>query len=281
MAKYAFFLGCIAPLRYPGIEKSTKVVCEKLGIELVDFTDASCCPAPGVIRAFSKKTWLAAAARNLALAEKMGLDIVTICNGCYGSLFDAAHELNGNAENLAKVNEILGEIGMEYKGTTKVYHFADILHREIGIEKIKESITHPVNYKVATFYGCHFLKPSKNKSIDDPENPHVLDELVEATGAQSMPRLQKMMCCGAGGGLRSGQGDIALKHTKNNLDNMVAGGAEYIVDICPFCHLQFDVSQGELGFNLPVLHLSQLYGIAMGMDAKDLGIDAHKVPVKL
>lgn len=279
--KYVFFLGCIAPLRYPGIEKSTKVVCEKLGIELVDFEDASCCPAPGVIRAFSKKSWLAAAARNLALAEKQGLDIVTICNGCYGSLFDAAHELNNDAEKLAEVNKILAEIGLEYKGTSKVFHFADILYNEIGIEKIKEAITNPVDYKVATFYGCHFLKPSKNKKIDNPENPSMLDELVEATGAESVPRVKKLMCCGAGGGVRAGQGELALKHTKENLENMVASGSEYIVDVCPFCHLQFDVGQGELGFELPVLHLSQLFGIAMGMEAKELGLDVHKVPVKL
>ena len=104
MAKYAFFLGCIAPLRYPGIEKSTRKVAEALGIELVDLADASCCPAPGVIRSFDKKTWIAAAARNLALAEKEGLEIVTICNGCYGSLFDAAHELAHDAELLANIN---------------------------------------------------------------------------------------------------------------------------------------------------------------------------------
>jgi heterodisulfide reductase subunit B len=281
MAKYAFFLGCIAPLRYPGIEKSTRVVCEHLGIELVDLTDASCCPAPGVIRAFSRKAWLAAAARNLALAEKMELDIVTICNGCFGSLFDAAHELNHNPELLAEVNAILAEIGMEYKGTTKVRHFAEVLYNEVGIEKLKESITKPLDYKVATFYGCHFLKPSKYKAIDDPEDAHVLDDLVEATGAQSMPRRQKMMCCGAGGGVRSALGDVAMKLTKQNLENMVEGGAEYIVDICPFCHLQFDTGEGELGFSLPVLHLSQLYGIAMGMDAKELGLEAHKVPVTL
>ena len=179
MAKYAFFLGCIAPLRYPGIEKSTREVCKALGIELVDLKDASCCPAPGVIKAFSKTTWLAAAARNLALAEKMGLPIMTICNGCYGSLFDAAYELAEDKELLAEVNKILAEIGMEYKGTTKVHHFAEVLYKEVGVEKIKASFTKTLEYRIGVFYGCHFLKPSAIKQVDDPENPHILDDLIE------------------------------------------------------------------------------------------------------
>jgi len=281
MAKYAFFLGCIAPLRYPGIEKSTRVVCEKLGIELVDLKDASCCPAPGVIKAFDKKTWLAAAARNLALAEKKGLDIITICNGCYGSLFDAAYELHEDKALLADVNKILAKIGMEYKGTTKVRHFAEVLYNEVGIEAIKAKITKPLGYEVAAFYGCHFLKPSKIKQLDDPENPHILDDLIEATGAKSMPRKQRVMCCGAGGGLRAGFPDTAMKFTKTNLENIKESGAKYIIDVCPFCHLQFDLGQKDLGFAFPVLHLSQLYGIAMGMDAKELGLSAHQTPVKL
>ena len=281
MAKYAFFLGCIAPLRYPGIEKSTREVFKALGVELVDLKNASCCPAPGVIKSFSKTTWLAAAARNLALAEKEGLDIVTICNGCYGSLFDAAHELHEDKKLLEEVNKILAEIGLKYNGGTKVRHFAEVLYKEVGIEKIKASVKKQLEYKAAAFYGCHFLKPSNIKGLDDPENPKILDELISATGAQSMPREQKMMCCGAGGGLRSQFGETALKFTKTNLENIKKGGAEMIVDVCPFCHLQFDAGQKELGFGIPVLHLSQLYGIAMGLDAKDLGINVHVTPVKL
>ena len=281
MAKYAFFLGCIAPLRYPGVEKSTRVVCEKLGIELVDLTDASCCPAPGVIRAFSRTTWLAAAARNLALAEQLGLPIMTICNGCYGSLFEAAHELNNNAEELAKVNEILAKIGMHYNGTTKVHHFAEVLYKEVGVEAIKAKVTKPLEYQVAAFYGCHFLKPSNIKGLDDPEDPKILDELIEATGAKSMPRKQKTLCCGAGGGLKAAFGDVAKKFTQTNLENIKESGAQYIIDVCPFCHLQFDGTQGDLGYSIPVLHLSQLYGLAMGMDAKDLGLSAHITPVTL
>jgi len=281
MAKYAFFLGCIAPLRYPGIEKSTREVCKALGIELVDLTDANCCPAPGVIKSFSKATWLAAAARNLALAEKEGLDIITICNGCYGSLFDAAHELHEDKELLKEVNKVLAEIGMKYSGGTKVRHFAEVLYNEVGAEKIKEAVKKPLAYKVAAFYGCHFLKPGNIKNLDDPENPKILDELIAATGAESMPRKQKGMCCGAGGGLRSQFGATALNFTKTNLENIKEGGAEMIIDVCPFCHLQFDLGQKDLGFKFPVLHLSQLYGIAMGMDAKDLGLDVHVTPVNL
>jgi len=279
--KYAFFTGCIAPLRYPGIEKSTREVFKTLGVELVDLKDASCCPAPGVIKSFSKAAWLAVAARNLALAEKAGLDVMTICNGCYGSLFEAAHELHENKDMLDDVNKILAEIGLKYSGETKVKHFAEVLHNEVGIERIKEAVKKPAGYKVAVFYGCHFLKPSKMKKLDDSEEPKILDELVEAVGAKSMPRKDKMMCCGAGGGLRSQYGDTAMKFTVTNLESMKDSGAEMIVDVCPFCHLQFDAGQKDSGFAIPVLHLSQIYGIAMGMDAKDLGLNVHVTPVKL
>jgi len=283
MTKYAFFLGCIAPLRYPGIEKSTREVFKALGVELVDLEGANCCPAPGVIKSFSKATWLAAAARNLALAEKAGLDIVTICNGCYGSLFDAAHELHEDKNMLAEVNKILAEIGLKYSGETKVRHFAEVLYNDVGIEKIKKIVKKPADYKVAAFYGCHFLKPSKLKQVDDSENPHILDDLIEAVGAESTLRKKKAktMCCGAGGGLRSQFGETALKFTKANLEIMKNAEAEMIVDVCPFCHLQFDAGQKDSGFAIPVLHLSQLYGIAMGMNAKDLGVTAHITPVKL
>ena len=283
MTKYAFFLGCIAPLRYPGIEKSTREVFKTLGVELVNLKDANCCPAPGVIKSFSKTTWLAAAARNLALAEKAGLDIVTICNGCYGSLFDAAHELHENKDALNEVNKVLAGIGLKYSGETKVKHFAEVLYNDVGLEKIKKAVKRPADYEVAVFYGCHFLKPSKLKQLDDSENPTMLDDLVEAVGAKSTLRRKKArtMCCGAGGGLRSQFGETALKFTKANLEIMKNAGAEIVVDVCPFCHLQFDAGQKDSGYSFPVLHLSQLYGIAFGMDAKDLGMNAHVTPVKL
>ena len=196
-------------------------------------------------------------------------------------IITSTHELAHDAELLAEVNKILAEIGMEYKGTTKVHHFAEVLYNEVGVEKIKEKVTKPLDYPVAAFYGCHFLKPSNIKNIDDPEDPKILDELIEATGAKSMPRKQKVLCCGAGGGLKAAFGDVAKKFTQTNLENITASGAKYIIDVCPFCHLQFDGTQKELGYAIPVLHLSQLLGLAMGMDEKELALSTHITPVQL
>ncbi len=273
MAKYALFLGCVAPARYPGVELATREVCKALGIELVELEGASCCPAPGVIKSFDQNTWLAVAARNLALAEKQGVDIITICNGCYGSLFDAAHILNNDPEKLAAVNKILSEVGVQYNGKTKVHHFAEVFYKDLGVDAIKAKFTNPLDVNVAVHYGCHFLKPSNIKNLDDPERPKILDELVEATGAKSIDYKDKQMCCGAGGGVRSGNPELSSKFTEEKMKNMKAVGAEYIIDVCPFCHLQFDRTQKDVkDYGLQVVHLAQLYGLALGIPKEKLGM---------
>lgn len=283
MAKYAFFLGCIMPLRYPGIESSTREVMKSLGVELVDIEGASCCPAPGVTRSFDQTYWMTVAARNLALAEKMGLDIVTICNGCFDTLFETAHKLNHDPELRKKVNKTLRDAaGMEYNGTVNVRHFVELLYRDVGLEAIRSKVKGGKNLKAAVHYGCHFLKPSNIKKIDDAERPHVFDDIVEAAGMTSVMYKDKGMCCGAGGGVRARTPDVALKMTKENLDNMANAGVDVIVDCCPFCHLQYDVGQAELKeFGIPVLHLSQLMGLRFGLDKEKLGLEVHKTPVKL
>jgi len=279
---YGFFLGCVAPHRYPGIESSTREVMKALGVDIVDLEGASCCPAPGVTRSFDQQTWLALAARNLVIAERKGVDIITICNGCYGSLFDVAHELNHDADKRKKVNKILKEVGMEYSGSVNVYHFAEVFSREVGIEKIREKITRNLEgMKVAVHYGCHFLKPTSVKGLGDAERPRMLDELVEATGAESIDYPDKQMCCGAGGGVRARAPEIAQAMTTHKLKMIHQAGGEFIVDVCPFCHLQYDKGQGEVEHKIPVLHLSQLYGLAMGLDKSRLGIEAHEIKAEL
>ncbi|MDY6965482.1 MAG: CoB--CoM heterodisulfide reductase subunit B [Halobacteriota archaeon] len=276
---YSLFLGCIAPLRYPGIESATRQVLSALNIEYNELEGASCCPAPGVMRSFDEKTWLSIASRNLQLSEKKGAELLTICNGCYGSLFEAAHILEHDEGKRAKVNEIIDGDG--YNGTTKVRHIAEVLYRELGVDEIKSKVNNGLKLNVAVHYGCHFLKPSKIKKLDDPERPTMLDELIEATGAVSVSYKDKQMCCGAGGGVRAGSPNVALDMTRNKVDNMKAAGAQCVVTPCPFCHLQFDRGQKELGegYDLPVIHLSQILGLALGVDNSKLGFESHVTPV--
>ena len=280
----AYFLGCIMPNRYPGIEKATRILFEALDIELKDMNGASCCPAPGVFGSFDEETWATIAARNLTLAEDMGADIMTECNGCFGSLFEANHMLKEDEDNRAKINENLSEIGREFKGTTNVKHLAQILRDDIGFEKISSLIEKPLDLNVAVHYGCHFLKPTDEIGIEEQaENPTILDELVELTGAKSIEYKDKMMCCGAGGGVRSRDLDVTASYTKEKLDNMSKAGVDAIIDVCPFCHMQFDQGQTEVNerygtdFSIPVFHLAQLYGLAMGLSAEDLTLDAQKI----
>ena len=280
----AYFLGCIMNNRYPGIEKATRMLFDKLDVELKDMEGASCCPAPGVFGSFDQKTWAAIAARNITIAEDMGADIMTECNGCFGSLFECNHMLKEKPEMKAEINEVLAETGREFKGDINVKHFAQILYQDIGLDKIAESFEKSLDLNVAVHYGCHFLKPTETIGIEESaENPTILDELVEITGAKSVPYQDKMMCCGAGGGLRSRDLDVTLSYTKEKLDNMTAAGVDAIVNVCPFCHLQFDVGQTEVNkkygtnFAIPVFHLAQLYGLAMGLSAEELTLGAQQI----
>jgi heterodisulfide reductase subunit B len=277
----AYFLGCIMNNRYPGIEKATRILFDKLDIELNDMEGASCCPAPGVFGSFDRKTWASIAARNITIAEDMGSNIMTECNGCFGSLFETNHMLKENDEMKKEINEVLADVGREFKGTIDVNHFAQILYNDVGLDKLAELVTNPVNLNVAVHYGCHFLRPSDEIQIDNAEKPTILDELVEVTGAKSIPYRDKMMCCGAGGGLRSRDLDVTTNFTKEKLDNMTDAGVDAIIEVCPFCHLQFDVGQSEVNkaygtnFGLPVFHLAQLLGLAMGLGADELTLDSH------
>ena len=288
--EYAYFLGCITPNRYPGIEAATKKVFKAFGIETKEMLGASCCPAPGVFGSFDMYTWLPIAARNLAIAEEMGLEIYVTCNGCYGSLQEADHMLKNNPKLKAKVNEILGKAGREFKGTTKVHHSISVLHDQVGLDALKEKVTKPMtDVNVAIHYGCHFLKPSEVRGHGSSETPYIIEDIVKAIGAKEAVYKDKLMCCGAGGGVRTADTPTALEWTRQKLVNMIEVGADCVIHPCAFCHLQLDRGQYEINkafgtnFNMPVLFALQLVGLAMGMSVKELGLDQQTttMPEKL
>jgi len=279
MRDYAYFLGCIAPNRYPGIEAATRKSLSEFGIDLLDVRGASCCPAPGVFGSFDLWTWLVVAARNIVIAEEMNADITTTCNGCYATLQEANHLLKHNVDLRNRVNESLAKAGRQYRGSLEVKHVIELLSDEVGFERIEKKVKKPLKgVKIAVHYGCHFLKPSETRMHGSPERPAVLDDLVRALGAESIDYKDKAMCCGAGGGVRAANLEIALDMTAEKIDNMIEAGADCLMTPCQFCHLQFDRGQVELNekfggsYQLPVVFVTQLTGLALGMDARELGL---------
>lgn len=283
MTQLALFLGCLIPNRYPGIEIATKLCLAKLNIDCVDLPGASCCPAPGVFRSFDSPTWLALAARNLTLGEDMQRDLLTICNGCFGSLTDANNILKENGKLKEQTNMHLQEIEREFKGTIDVRHIVEFLYKDVGINKIKEIIENPLDLKIAVHYGCHLLKPSEERKLGSVDRPYIFDELIKVTGAKSIDYPDKMECCGAGGGIRSALKDQSLKIADHKLSQIYLSGADCIVNACPFCHMQLDMGQHEIeeifgnSYNIPVLHYTQLLGLAFGFAPETLGINYNSI----
>jgi len=282
--RFAYFPGCISINLYPSIDRSTRLVMEELGYHLVDLP-FTCCPPPGVLRSYDEPTWATLAGRNLAVAARAGLPLLTICNGCYGSLAEAAARLREDPDLRERVEGALEEVGVEgARGAAdvEVLHIMDVLGTEDARSRIAERVVHRLGTPVAVHYGCHYLRPS-SRTGRRVEDPRVLDELIELAGYRSVPFAQKLSCCGAGGGVWSGREVTSLDILQLKLEQMVAGGAEAIVNVCPFCHLQFDQGQKRLGKGaprLPSVHLSQLLGLAFGMKDKALGLHTHLVPAR-
>ncbi|MHA1527035.1 MAG: CoB--CoM heterodisulfide reductase subunit B [Promethearchaeota archaeon] len=276
---FAFFLGCIAPNRYPQIEKATNYVMEKLGYTILDMERATCCPAPGVFRSFNKFDWMVAAARNLCIAEKLDVDIITVCNGCFGTLQEVNTHLKENEEHREKVNEKLKLIGdYEFKGTIDVRHIAEILGYEVGPWGIEEVIVRKVNARAAVHYGCHFLKPTRIRQLESSEGPTIVEEFIEALGVTSVPFKEQLTCCGAGGGVKAFDGNASMTIFAEKMKNIDEVKPDFILDICPFCHLQFETGQDfvnknkNCNYDYPVIHISQLVAFCMGMEPKFIGL---------
>ena len=286
MNRYSLFLGCTIPVRGQNYEASTRKIAQALGIELLHIPNFSCCGYP--MSSLNQETAEWMAARNLALAEKEGTDICTICTACTGVLTEVSHELAENQEKRRKVNEHLGEIGLEYNGTVHVKHFARILYEEIGLDEIRSRIVRPLEgIKIAPHYGCHYLKPREiYEGFDSPDDPHTLDELIEATGAESVNYMNKMRCCG--GAVLAVDENLALKISKEKLDQLKEMEVDAIGLICPFCSVMYESNQKkiestyETKYDIPVLYLPQILGLAMGMEQRVLGLNMNRVrPKKL
>jgi heterodisulfide reductase subunit B len=184
-----------------------------------------------------------------------------------------------------RVETALEEAGVEGArgiADVEVLHIMDVLGTQDARGRIADRVVHRLGTPVAVHYGCHYLRPS-SRTGRHVEDPRALDDLVELAGYVSVDFPDKLSCCGAGGGVWSGREETSLAILRRKLEQMDAAGAEVIVNVCPFCHLQFDQGQKRLGRGaprVPSVHLSQLLGLAFGMKDKALGLHTHLVPAR-
>jgi heterodisulfide reductase subunit B len=277
--KYAFFSGCVTPQKENSYELSIRKVCQKLSIGLVDLEETNCCGF--FVEPVDYEASVIFAARNLALMDETGLDAVTPCSACFGHLTRVRALLLENEGLRSTVNQALKEINRKFTGCAKIEHIVGMLLKDVGIEKIKDSISRPLGkLRIAPHYGCHILKPSEELHLDNPEDPKLLDSLIEVTGAKCVDYSEKKLCCGSSA--MNVDQTLATKIIEAKLDSIKDSGADAIVTICPACHVQFDLTAFGLlrgKSNLPILHYTQLLGLAQGWGPQELGLYENRVSV--
>ena len=290
MMKYALFLGCVIPVKYTGFEKATREVMKTLDIELVDLP-FSCCPSPTNMKLAHYDTWLALAARNLCLAEEAGLPILAMCNGCVNTLKEVNLILKQDLSRRNGVNQALEGSGHFFKGEIEVKHLLDVLYQEIGLDRIAEKVRTPLNgIRVGCHYGCHLYRPPRLMYPEDLSEaasyvPVSMDHILAVLGAQPTQYSRKFLCCGSALGTNIDV-QAANEITREKLQHMKKHQIEAVAVACPSCFYQFDRGQLMLerkyhdGFGLPTLFISQLLGLAMGLERGNLGLEDHRISLK-
>lgn len=286
--RYALFSGCLIPAKYPGFESATRAVAERLGLELVDLP-FSCCPAPTLLKLVHYNSWLALAARNLCVAEEVGLNILSLCNGCTFTLKEANHVLTKDAGLRRRVNKLLEGYGKEFRGEVRVKPLLDVLRDDVGLEAVGARVKARLPFRVGCHYGCHFFRPP-HVMYPDRLSPSLslvptqMDDVLNAAGVGTVEYSRRLLCCGSALGTKV---DLASANqiTREKLCHMRDKDVEAICVNCPSCFEQFDRGQvllnrkEEIPFRMPVLHIAQVLGLAFGIDPDRLGFEQHRVKV--
>ena len=279
--KYAFFPGCVSRGGCPELYPATKLICERLGIELQEMPAASCTGA-GVLQEKNQLLGDTLNARTFAMAEALDLPILTICSTCQGVMSQANHRLK-DPEYLAKVNGFLAEEGLEYKGKANPKHLLWVLVEDVGLKKLLGLITRPLaGVRMAPFYGCYIVRPTDALEFEDhPDRQTALEQIIETIGATVVDFEGKTRCCGFPILTINERNSMAMvgKHTLEAKEL----GADAMITPCPLCHLNLDsfqpkaAAQAGRPIGLPILHMPQAIGLAMGISPHELGLRRHIV----
>ena len=279
--KLAYYPGCVAQESGKELDMATRWVCRVLHIELVSFPSFSCCGS-GFMDEANEVLNVALNARNLAIAEKAGLHLLTICSTCQGMLTLANVRLH-DPKVKGRVDAALKPLGIEYHGTTQVKHLLRVLTEDVGVEAIKAKVVRPLSgLKVGAFYGCHLLRPADEMNWENGEEPHAFEDLLEAIGATPVYYRGRVMCCGFP--IQFVKPETAERISGRQIDDAKAHGADAMATPCPLCHISLDTYQNQAAkvaghrFDMPVFHLPQVVGLALGATPEELGLPRHMVP---
>jgi heterodisulfide reductase subunit B len=274
--KYAFYPGCTQESTAEEFGLSSKTVCHALGIELEEIPDWNCCGASSG-HFLDDELAHALPARNLAIAEKQGLDTAIVCAACYLRLRATRQKVQESPGFRKKLSD---KIGMSYEAKNDVKHLLDIIVNDLGLEEVKKKVTKPLKgLRLAPYYGCYLVRPPKVVGFDDPENPVIMDRLLESLGAEALDWGAKVDCCG--GSLILSKEEIAIKLIGGVIEKAREVEAEAIVVACPMCHANLDMRQSGKN-KVPILYFTELIGLAMGIPEAVSWFKKHMVsPLKL
>jgi succinate dehydrogenase cytochrome b subunit len=285
MKRVAYYKGCLASLSAKELDSSTKALAPKVGLELVDLETVTCCGA-GDIHEAEPDYYLHLNARILAYAESAGCDtLLTVCNVCTLNLRQANWQLKNDEDLRDRVSTNLERVGVPpYSGNVEVRHLLWEIAEGEGYELLKQSAHKGLKgLKIAPFYGCQILRPSKILGFEDPDRPWSLERIIEACGGEAIDYPAKIKCCGFP--IIQAREETALGELIQPIEQAKEAGADVIVTPCPLCHLSLDAWQSKLkqttgkDFAMPILHLSQLVGVAAGLEESELKFKRHVVPV--
>lgn len=272
--KYAYYPGCSAESTARDMHESTLAVARALGIDLVEPRGWTCC---GATAGHQTDRLLAVSlpAANLTKVQDLKLDMLVNCAACYNRMKVANHEIAARPEIRNRVRQTLQR---DYDGSVKVRHLLEVLLEDVGLEAIVRARKRSLHgLRVACYYGCLLVRPPAIVKFDDPENPTSLDRLVAATGAQSLDWSGKVDCCG--GGLSLSRTDVVIQLTESIVDMASRAGADCIAVSCPMCQVNLDLRQQDIrrqtgrDYHLPIVYITQLLGLCLGLDPAELGFN--------
>ena len=241
------------------------------------------CTGSGVLQEKNLRLGDTLNARNFALAERTGLPLLNICSTCQVVMSQANERLTSDPAYLASINEDLAEEGLEYKGTADPRHLMWVIVEDVGLDKLRSQVVRPLTgFKVAPFYGCYIVRPTSALGFDEhPEREDSLERVIEAVGAEVVDFPGKTLCCGFP--ILTINESNSVKMVANHTLDAKKGGAQAMVTPCPLCHLNLDGYQPQASaaanrpIDLPIIHLPQMLGLALGIDPKAMRLDKHIV----